>query len=113
MYPFRMYGQIVQLYHYKVDYTENEEPKTRYFPTEEEANYIANEMSGTVNEYDSTAFAWMEGLDVGDSPNTYAEAIKIYEMGEAEYNRQKAFEQAKRADQLRADLDYILLMGGY
>ena len=42
---------------------------------------------------------------VGDSPNTYAEAIKIYEMGEAEYNRQKTFEQAKRADQLRADLD--------
>lgn len=113
MYPFRMYGQIVQLYHYKVDYIENEEPKTEYFPTEEEANYIANQTNGSVSEYDSTAFAWMEGLEVADVSNTYGEAVKIYNMGETEYNLQKAFEQAKKADQLRADLDYIMLMGGY
>lgn len=120
-YPFRMSGQTVEVYRYQVDYTEErpnkdgemvQEAVTTYCPTKEEANAIAEQTGGTVTALDASAYEWMDGLIMPDVPDTYAAAVEVYQMGEAEYRRRLAFEAKKKADQLRADLDYVMLMGG-
>lgn len=120
-YPFRMSGQTVEVYRYQVDYTEErpnesgemvQESVTTYCPTQEEADAVAEQTGGTITQLDASVYEWMDGLIMPDVPDTYAEAVKVYEVGEAEYRRRLAFEEKKRADQLRADLDYVMLMGG-
>lgn len=54
----------------------------------------------------------MDGIEVADVPDTFAEAIRIYEMGPTAYAQKVAFDASKEADQLRADLDYMMLLGG-
>ena len=125
MYPFRMYGRKIEIYRYKVDYTATEEtpdlaegaesisfPATVYFTNREEAQGFATENEGTLTEIDTTAYQWLNGIVVADVPNTYAEALKIYELGQDGYERMLAFEASKKNEQLRADLDYVMLMGG-
>lgn len=121
-YPFRMSGRVVAVHHFQVRYLEErlrldgetiQEAVNTYFHTQEEAQAVANRKRGTVSELDASSYQWMDGLEVTDVPDTYAEAVKLYEMGEAAYQRQVAFDAAKRADQLRADLDYVMLMGGF
>ena len=125
MYPFRMYGRKIEIYHYKVDYTDTEEtldltegvepipsPATEYFVNQEEAQSFATANQGALTEIDTTAYQWLDGIVVADTPNTFAEAIKIYELGQAGYEKMLAFEASKKNEQLRADLDYVMLMGG-
>ena len=89
-YPFQMYGRTVQIYHFQAVYTEYqldndgelvEVEITAQFPTEKEAKRTG----GSVTTLDTTAYEWLDGIEVDDVPDTYAEAVKLYEMGQAAY----------------------------
>lgn len=86
-YPFRMYGRIIQIYRYKVEYTDESASTATlaYCCTDEEAKDI----NGTVTKLDTSNYEWLDGIEVADVPDTFAEAIKIYEMGESAYNNTK------------------------
>lgn len=114
---FRMYGNIVEILKYSTTITETipgengepiEQTQTIYTPTEEEA--IA--FGGTVIQLEPESDYWMDGIVVPDVPNTMAEAIKIRDMGEAAYKTKLKREESQNPEQLRADLDYLLLMEG-
>ena len=101
MYPFRMYGRIIEINRYSVTYQEQfptfsqpdgeETPQQEsiehieYVPTQEEANAVAERTGGTVTTLDTTTYEWLDGIEVADVPDTFAEAVKIYEMGQAAY----------------------------
>lgn len=90
MYPFRMYGRIIEINRYSVTYQEQfpeQEPieRTEYVPAQEEANAIAERTGGTVTALDTSEYGWLDGIEVADVPDTFAEAIKIYDMGQAAY----------------------------
>ena len=85
---FRMYGNRVEILRYQVDYTENEEQRTVYAATEEEADDIAQRYRGVRSALALFDDEWMDGMEVADVPDTYAEAIKIYALGEQAYKQQ-------------------------
>ena len=101
MCPFCMYGRIIEINRYCVTYQEQlpaltqpdgeDTPEqgpiecTEYVPTQEEANAIAERTGGTVTALDTTAYEWLDGIEVTDVPDTFSEAVKIYEMGQAAY----------------------------
>lgn len=101
MYPFRMYGRIIEINRYSVTYQEQppvipppegeQTPEQspiehiEHVPTQEEANAIAERTGGTVTALDISEYEWLDGIEVDDVPDTFAEAIKIYEMGQAAY----------------------------
>lgn len=95
MYPFRMYGRIIEINRYAVTYQEqftampdNEQnfiERTECVPTQEEAEAIAERTGGTVTALETGEYEWLDGIEVADVPDTFAEAIKIYEMGQAAY----------------------------
>lgn len=122
---FRMYGRIIEIYRYKLDYTEavpgldeNGEPietneeRTEYFIDAASAEEVHKGKGGTITKLNTADYEWLDGLEVADVDDTYAEAVKIYEMGKEAYERKLAFEQSKKSEQLRADLDYVMLMEG-
>lgn len=100
-YPFAMYGRIIQIHRYKVEYTETrswpdeyggpvEEPRVAYCNTQEQAEAVSAAYKGsTVAELDSAAYEWLDGIEVADVPDTYAEAVKLYEAGQAAYEAEK------------------------
>lgn len=101
MYPFRMYGRTIEINRYSVTYQEQppslpqldgEEileqesiERIEYVPTQEEANAIAERTGGTVIALEASEYEWLDGIEVADVPDTFAEAVKIYEMGQAAY----------------------------
>lgn len=101
MYPFRMYGRVIEINRYSVTYKEqppeilspdgDEIPEqspikhTEYIPTQEEANAIAERTGGIVTALDTSEYEWLDGIEVSDVPDTFAEAVKIHEMGQAAY----------------------------
>lgn len=93
-YPFRVSGRTVEVYRFQVDYTEelpgeNDELEqvaaVQYCPTQEEADAVAEQTGGTVTALNTTAYEWLDGLTLPDVWDTYGEAVKVYEMGEAAY----------------------------
>ena len=76
---FRMYGRKVEILKYQISYQENEEERTDYAVSEEEANEIAERVNGTVSALPDSGDAWMDGIEVDDVPDTYAEAMRIYQ----------------------------------
>lgn len=82
---FRMYGNRVEVLRYQVDYTENAEQFTVYAATEEEADEIAQRYNGVKSALALADDEWMDGLEVADVPDTYAEAIRIYSLGKESY----------------------------
>ena len=78
---FRMYGRIVQLYRWQVDYDLDGEPITEKYPTEDEADAAVARTGGTKAAIDVTGDEWIDGIEVIDVPDAYAEATKIYEAG--------------------------------
>lgn len=102
-YPFLMYGRIIQIYRYSVTYQDEYEwlddggvPETsaeshvEYCNTQEQAEAVAAAHEGsTITELDSAAYEWLDGIEVADVPDTYAEAVKLYEMGQAAYEAEK------------------------
>lgn len=110
---FRMYGRTVEVLHYKIDYTEDEEQRTDYAATEDEANEIAKNTGGVVSALSASDDEWMDGMEVDDVPDTYGEAMRIYGLGESAYTAEMQAAESSTSAQLRADIDYIMLMGGY
>ena len=96
MYPFRMYGRIIEINRYSVTYQEQfptlpqldgEEileqesiERIEYVPTQEESDAIAKRTGGTVTTLDTTTYEWLDGIEVPDVPDTFSKAVKIYEM---------------------------------
>lgn len=76
---FRMYGRTVQVLHYQVNYTQNEREETVYAATEQEAQETARLLGGTVTALETEDDAWMDGIEVKDVSDTYAEAMRIYQ----------------------------------
>lgn len=64
----------------------------------------------TVTELDNPP-KWMDGIQVTGN-NPWEQAVVIYEMGEEAYKASLRREQSTNPEQLRADLDYVMLMGG-
>ena len=109
---FRMYGNQVEILRYQVDYTENEEQFAAYAATKEEADEIAKRYNGVKSALVPSDDEWMDGLEVADVPDTYAEAMRIYSLGEQAYKQQVEDGKKQNAEQLRADIDFISIMTG-
>ena len=109
---FRMYGNQVEFLRYQVDYTENEKQFTVYAATEEEADEIAKRFNGVKSALVPSDDEWMDGLEVADVPDTYAEAMRIYSLGEQAYKQQIEDSKKQNAEQLRADIDFLSIMAG-
>lgn len=109
-YPFRMYGEIVEIYRYKIDYTQQTglegEPVavTEYAPTQEEAQAIAAQRSGAVTELDTSSYEWMDGLTFA----TRDEAKAAFDLGEAGYAAKVQEEQAMSLEAQVTDLQLAL-----
>lgn len=93
-YPFSMYGRVVKIHRYSVGYTETQDrlkedgslesfevERTDYFHTLEAAKYTAEQYDAEVTTLDSSDYEWLDGFEVPDVLDTYAEAVKIYEAG--------------------------------
>lgn len=86
---FRMYGREVEALKYSISYVENDEQKIEYAATEEEANEISEKVNGTITQLEAEDDIWMDGIEVDDVPDTYNEAIRIYNLGEDKYYFEK------------------------
>lgn len=88
-YPFGMRGRVVEVFRYTVAYTETveEEPVEQigYCHTQEQAQALAERTGGSITALDSSSYEWMDGIQVADIPDTYGEAVKLYEMGREAY----------------------------
>lgn len=114
---FRMYGRIVQILHYqstskklysRTDGEIEEIETVHYAPTYEEASALGENVTPLPPSDDE----WMDGIEVPDVPDTRAAADAIYKMGKEAWEFQKQLETAQRPEKLRADIDYVMLMGG-
>lgn len=86
---FRMYGRKVEILKYSISYVENDEQKIEYAATEEEANEISEKVNGTITQLEAEDDIWMNGIEVDDVPDTYNEAIRIYNLGKDKYYFEK------------------------
>ena len=86
---FRMYGRKVEILKYSISYVENDEQKIEYAATEEEANEISKKVNGTITQLEAEDDVWMDGIEVDDVPDTYNEAIRIYNLGKDNYYFEK------------------------
>lgn len=86
---FRMYGRKVEVLKYSISYVENDEQKIEYAATEEEANEISEKVNGTITQLEDEDDIWMDGIEVDDVPDTYNEAIRIYNLGKDKYYFEK------------------------
>ncbi len=119
-YPFRMHGRIVQTFRYSVKYTisaENEAgieriEMTDYTPSYDEAMYLSEKYGGKVFMLSAVSYGWIEGVEVPDVPDTMKAAMEIYDMGKDAYLAKKNIDETATPHQLRADLDFAMLMGG-
>lgn len=104
MYPFRMLGRVVQIYRYSVEADEEHGGEILHYPTKEEAEKEAERVGGAVFKADNSAAEWMDGLEVADVPDTYAEAVRIFEMGREAYEAELAADPEADRDELLLDL---------
>lgn len=109
---FRMYGNCVEILRYQIEYVENEEQRIEYAVTEEEANEITQRYNGVKSMLPPSGDEWMDGLEVEDVPDTYAEAMKICALGEEAYKQQVEDTKKQGLAQLRADIDFLSAMTG-
>lgn len=105
MHLFSMYGRVVRVIRYTVRLAEGKDDSSEagrpepvvYCYTQEEASALAQRTGGRITALDSSAYEWMDGIEVADVPSPYGEAVRIYEMGreayEAERNRLTPEEQ--------------------
>lgn len=109
---FRMYGRTVQVLRYQVDYTRDEREETVYAATEQEANEVAERVSGAVSALPDSGDAWMDGMEVDDVPDTYGEAVRIREMGQAEYEAEQKMPDAETRLAALESAMLSMMMGG-
>jgi hypothetical protein len=110
---FRMSGKKVELYRYKVTYTENEEVMRENCISEEHKNEIEQmltdkEITFETTLIDQTSNEWFNGLEFG----SYDEALAVFNAGEQAYRQQQALQQAVDNMRLRADIDYVAIIAG-
>ena len=110
---FRILGKKVELYRYKIVYTEDEiemqencistEHKTKieYMLTDNKITFVTTPVVQTNNE-------WFDGLEF----TSYDEALEIFNKGEITYKQNIVLKDSTRGLQLRADTDYIAIMTG-
>ena len=110
---FRMLGKKVELYRYKVTYTENEEVMIEYCISEEHKNEIEQKLTAknidfTTEAIDQTENEWFNGLEF----NSYDEALEVFNKGEQAYLQEKTAQELVDNLRLRSDIDYITIMLG-
>ena len=108
---FRMYGRKVEILKYQVSYQENEEQRTDYAVSEEEAQEIAARAGGSVSALTPGDDAWMDGIEVADVPDTYGEAMKVYEAGEAAYRKQHPSEKELKIAEMSTACNAAIVAG--
>lgn len=114
LYNFMVVNNTVKIPQYRVEVKEAEDSDT--YPilceSEEESLYYKNAYpeSEVIPIVDPPT--WMDGIQVSGE-NSWEQAVSIYEMGEEAYKASLKREQSTNPEQLRADLDYVMLMGGY
>lgn len=122
MYPFRVSSRTIEVCPWRVDYEmtvpgedgepDQAEPASRLFMCQKSAEAFAQRVGGTASE-NGHEYDWMDGLTVPDGTvSPYNEAVRIAELGEDAYLREVARAKSTDTAQLRADVDYIMLMGG-
>ena len=132
---FRLYGNILQVLKFKIDYTISQTIETvntivcpdnpdcvqneivsqtitknmsDYAVTETEANAIAKKFNGSISKLDTQNYDWLDGLTF----NSIDDALKAFEMGEQAYNDMVNAQKQTSIEQLRADLDFLSIMTG-
>ena len=108
---FRMYGRKVEILKYQVFYQENEKRRTDYAASKEEAQEIAARAGGSVSALTPGDDAWMDGIEVADVPNTYGEAMRVYEAGEAAYREQHPSEKELKIAELSTACEQAICAG--
>ncbi len=104
-YPFALHGRTVRVHRFSVTYTESGVEQTEYFNTLEQAKAAAEETGGKTTALDSGPYEWLDGIEVADVPDTYAEGIKLYEMGAAAWLSQA--QERKQAENNQALAEYL------
>lgn len=110
---FRMLGKKVELYRYKISYTENEEEMIEFCISEDHKNEVEQMLEDkgigfittSVNQADNE---WFEGLEF----NSYDEARGVFEAGEQAYLQQQSLKELTDNLRLRADLDFLVIVMG-
>jgi len=108
---FRMLGKKVELYRYKITYTENEDERIEYCISEkhkEELVQILADMELAIEEIDQTGNEWFNGLEF----ESYDEALEVFNKGEQAYLQEKQRQELTDNLRLRADVDYLAVMSG-
>lgn len=122
MYPIRVSGRTIEVCPWRVDYLqkipgedgqpEQVEPASRLFMIQKSAEAFARRVGGTASE-NGHDYDWMDGLTVPEGTvSPYNEAVRIAELGEDAYRQELTRAKSTDTAQLRADVDYIMLMGG-
>lgn len=124
-YPFSLNGRTIHIDRYSVSYQEKLlhvaedgnivstiEDKVQYCNTEPWAHNIAERFHGEILKLNTADYEWLDGIEVADVKNPYAEAVRIFEMGqaayEAELSKPTPEEQAAALEQQVTDLQMAL-----
>lgn len=103
---FRMIGNRIELLRYRIDYVDQGEQQVCYAATAEEAERLAQHTGGEISLLPEQEDSWMDGLEVEDLPDTYAQALELQRKGKQAYlEQQKARRIAESKQQLA---DYLL-----
>ena len=110
---FRMLGKKVELYRYKITYTENEIEQQENCISAEHKNEIEQILTQKEIEFvttliDQTGIEWFDGLEF----DSYDEALEVFNTGEVIYKQNIALKNSTDGLQLRADTDYLAIMTG-
>ena len=110
---FRMLGKKVELYRYKITYTENDEEMQENCTSEEHKNEIEQvltdkEITFETTLIDQTSNEWFNGLEF----DSYDEALAVFDKGEQAYLQEKQRQELMDNLRLRADIDYLSIMSG-
>lgn len=79
MYPFRLSNRVIEVTPYLI------KPFMIPVSSLSEATQIVDIHGGEIEKIDTTEHEWLDGIEVADVPDTFVEAVKIYEMGQAAY----------------------------
>ena len=110
---FRVSGKKVELYRYKIAYTENAQEIQDNCISTEHKNEIEQMLTSRGIEFTTTpvvqtANEWLGGLEFG----SYDEALEVFNLGEQAYIQKLQLSESTDGLQLRADVDYIAIMSG-
>ena len=108
---FRMSGKKVELYRYKVTYTEDEIEMVENCISVEHKNEVEQMLEDKGIEFVTevvvqTSNEWFNGLEF----DSYDEALAVFSKGEQAYLQEKQRQELTDNLRLRADIDYLAAM---